>query len=144
MGGLLNSPLQGKSQYSVLGGQYEMLGYFVELCTIKKQNDTDYNSIELFIHNSFYGSQHGGLAHLYIGVSSFLVPKLVSKVSYPITDSFLIYTYFDGELLHLYAKVSGGNGVGLFNLFVGRKMGEPQLTFIGLQMKEIPSDAIQL
>lgn len=136
--------MQGITKYRYGGQQYDTQGHCVEICTISKKTSNNYESIELFIHNNFYDSQHGGFAHLYIGISSSLVPKLVSLVSYPGSENFMIYTYFDGELLHIYVKVSGGNGVGDFSLYIGRTLGKQQITFIGSQMEEIPSGATKL
>lgn len=142
--GLLGSPLKGTTKYTFVGGMYNDRGYYVEICTIGKKADTAYESIELFIHNNFYDSQHGGFAHLYIGISNSIVPKLASLVSYPVSNYFEIYTYFDGELLHIYAKTNGGNGVGRFSLFIGRTINNQRVTFIGSQMTELPSEATKL
>ena len=143
VGGLLNNPLQRIPNYIIRGGGYD-LGSYIEICTIKKEDVNSFNSVELYIHNSFYGAQHGGFAHLYILISSNIVPKLISSVLNPFNNSLIIYTYFDGNLLHIYVSVKGGNAIGDFGLFIGRAMGQPQITYIGSQMKEIPSEATVL
>ena len=95
---------------------YDEKGYYVELLTIQKeQNESSFNSAIYQIQNTFYGAYHSAVVDLYFTISKAVKSIIISKaVQGGIFD---LYSYDDGTLVHIYAKISGGNGPGRITIY---------------------------
>ena len=95
---------------------YDEKGYYVELLTIQKeQKEFSFNSAIFQIQNTFYGAYHSAVVDLYFTISKEVKSMIISKaVQGGIFD---LYSYDDGTLVHIYAKISGGNGPGTITIY---------------------------
>lgn len=115
---------------------YEQKGNYVELLTIQKeQSESSFNSAIFQIQNTFYGGQHSAVVDLYITISKTVKSIIISKaVQGGIFD---FYSYDDGTLVHIYVKISGGNGPGRITIY-------QKLSDIGMNNKLINITLSQL
>lgn len=115
---------------------YDEKGYYVELLTIQKeQNDFSFNSAIYQIQNTFYGAYHSAVVDLYFTISKAVKSIIISKaVQGGIFD---LYSYDDGTLVHIYAKITGGNGPGRITIY-------QKLSDIGMNNKLINITLSQL
>ena len=115
---------------------YEEKGYYVELLTIQKEkSESSFNSAIIQIQNAFYGAYHSAVVDLYFTISKSVNSIIISKaVQGGIFD---LYSYDDGILVHIYAKISGGNGPGRIAIY-------QKLSDIGMNNKLINITLSQL
>lgn len=115
---------------------YEEKGYYVELLTIQKEkSESSFNSAIIQILNAFYGAYHSAVVDLYFTISKSVNSIIISKaVQGGIFD---LYSYDDGILVHIYAKISGGNGPGRIAIY-------QKLSDIGMNNKLINITLSQL
>ena len=115
---------------------YDESGNYVEILTIQKeQNETSFNSAIFQIQNTFYGAYHSAVVDRYFTISKAVKSIIISKaVQGGIFD---LYSYDDGTLVHIYAKISGGNGPGRITIY-------QKLSDIGMNNKLINITLSQL